>query len=165
MSRALAGTALGIAVALVVFGCSSFIDARLGLPARVGPEVQVGAGVAADGPWTAWIYRDRDRLTCLMIREASGAENGGCGSGTGPNVSGGPPTTYVYGSTLHPAAASARITLADNSRSTTAVALPPDGVTEGVRHFVAGLPGAAVVTKVEILDGAGVVVESYPLAP
>jgi hypothetical protein len=157
--------ALVVALALVLSCCSSFIDARLGLPARVGPEVQVGAGVAPGGPWTAWIYRDRDRLTCLMIREANGGENGGCGSGTGPNVSGGPPTTYVYGGTLHPAAASARITLADNSRSTTVVALPPDGVTEGIRYYVAGLPGAAVVTKVEILDGAEVVIESYPLAP
>jgi hypothetical protein len=157
--------ALVVALALLLSGCSSFIDARLGLPARVGPEVQVGAGVAADGPWTAWTYRDRDQLTCLVIREASGSENGGCGSGTGPNVAGGPPTTYVYGGTLHPAAASARITLADKSRTTAIVALPPAGVTEGVRYFVAGLPGAAAVTKVEILDAAGVVVESYPLAP
>jgi hypothetical protein len=165
MPRPSTRIALVVALALLLSGCSSFIDARLGLPARVGPEVQVGAGVAADGAWTAWIYRDRDRLTCLIIREANDAENGGCGSGTGPNVAGGPPTTYVYGGTLHPAAASARVTLADKSRTTAAVALPPDGVTEGIRYYVAGLPGAAVVTKVEILDGAGVVIESYPLAP
>lgn len=156
---------LVIVAALALGGCSDRVNARLGISDRVDPEVQVGSGVAASIPWVAWIYRDRDQLTCLVIRDAVGGENGGCGDGTGPNVSGGPPTTFVYGGTAAVNAAAARVTLADKSQSMYDLVLPAAGVTTGVRYYVATLPGAAVVTAVEILDGAGVVVESYPLGP
>jgi hypothetical protein len=130
---------------------------------REGPEVQVGAGQALEGPWTAWLYRTRDKLTCLMVREADGHESGGCdrGNSAGPTVSGnGLRTTTVSGGTTRLDAVSARVTLVGRRQVLLDLVTPDPGITEGVRYYVGVFPGTAVVQDVEILDGSGSVIES-----
>jgi hypothetical protein len=130
---------------------------------RVGPEIQIGSGAAGSIRWTAWIFRSKTGLVCLEIREEDGSASGGCGTGLGPNISGGRTTTTVFGGTANPAAASARVVLEDRSHLDLELVLPEPGVTDGIRYYVGSLGDAAVVESVEILDAAGEVLESDPV--
>jgi hypothetical protein len=158
----IAGWIGGIALVVSLVGCNRDPSAAL---ERVGPEVQVGNGVGLAGPWTAWLYRTTDDLTCLMIRDVHGRDIGGCdgGSAIGPDVSGdGFNSTTVSGGTARADAVSARVTLVGNRQVTLDLVLPGAGVSDGFRYYVGVFPGTAVVHSVEILDGAGGVIEAHP---
>jgi hypothetical protein len=132
----------------------------------VGPELELASGVGLSGPWSASLYRDGNQLICLIVREPEGIESGGCGSGTGPSVSGnGLTTTTVTGGTSRPDAAAARVTIVGGRQITLDLILPPAGVTEGVRYYVGVLPGTDVVDTVEIMGQGGVVLDRYPVRP
>lgn len=134
----------------------------------VGPQIEIGSGVGLAGPWTAVIYRERDQLLCVMVREADGIQSGGCGSDTaaGPTVSGnGLTSTTVTGGTSRPEAAAARVTRVDREPVTLDLVLPAAGVTDGIRYYVGVFPGTDIVETVEVLDAAGRVLDSYRVGP
>jgi hypothetical protein len=152
-------------VVLCVAGCGVISQNPGADLARVGPEVQVGSGVGLSGPWAAWLYRTQGGQTCLMVREASGGESGGCNQGdqiAGPMISGdGLNLTTVAGGTSRADAASARVTIVGGRQVMLELTTPAPGVTDGFRYYVGGFPGVWVVDSVELLDTAGNVVESH----
>jgi hypothetical protein len=160
---------LAIVAVLAMAGCRSAGADDLARNAEpVGPEIQVGDGEVPSGPWTASLYRQRDGLTCLMVREADGTSSGGCdgAEAAGPTVSGnGEKTTTVTGGTSRPEATSARVTLTNGRQFTLDLVVPEAGVTEGVRYYVGVFLGTEVAQTVEIMGAGGEILDSYPVGP
>jgi hypothetical protein len=158
-----------IAAVLAVAGCrSGGVDDLARNAAPVGPEIKVGEGVVPSGAWTAWLFRQRDGLTCLMVREADGTSSGGCdgAAAVGPTVSGnGAKTTTVTGGTSRPEATSVRVTLTNGRQFTLDLVVPEAGVTEGVRYYVGVFLGTEVAQTVEIMGTGGQILDSYPVGP
>ena len=160
---------LAIAAALAVAGCRSGGSDDLARNAEpVGPEVRVGEGEVPSGPWTASLYRQRNGLTCLMVRDADGTSSGGCdgAAAVGPTVSGnGEKTTTVTGGTSRPEATWVRVTLTNGRHFTLDLVVPDAGVTEGVRYYVGVFLGTEVAQTVEIMGTGGQILDSYPVGP
>ena len=144
-------------LAMVVGGCRL---EGLRKPQPVGPEVQVAAGEAFGGPWTAWIYRVDDGNLCMEFRSAAGPTDGGCGSGLGPFVTRGVAVTRVIGATDDPRAKVAHLVIAGQPPVDLDIAAPPTGVTQDVGFYVAALPGAPTVERIEIVDAAGLLLDT-----
>lgn len=160
---------LALAAVLAVAGCRSGGADDLARNAEpVGPEIKVGEGVVPSGPWTAWLYRQRDGLTCLMVREADGTSSGGCdgAEAAGPTVSGnGEKSTTVTGGTSRPDATSVRVTLTNGRQFTLDLVQPAAGVTEGVRYYVGVFLGTEVAQTVEVIGDDGDILDSFPVGP
>jgi hypothetical protein len=160
---------LTIAAVLAVAGCRpGGVDERARNAEPVGPEIKVGEGAVPAGAWTAWLYRERDGLTCLMVRGADGTSSGGCdrAAPVGPTVSGdGLKSTTVTGGTLRPEATLARVTLTDGRQFTLDLVVPEAGVTDGVRYYVGVFLGTDVAQTVEIMGAGGQILDSYPVGP
>jgi hypothetical protein len=160
---------LSIAAVLAVTGCRAGGGDDLARNAEpVGPQVKVGEGEVPSGPWTASLYRQRNGLTCLMVREADGTSSGGCdgAAAVGPTVSGnGAKTTTVTGGTSRPEATSARVTLTDGRQFTLDLIQPAAGVTKGVRYYVGVFLGTEVAQTVEIMGSGGQIFDSYDVGP
>lgn len=162
-----------VAMALGLLGCGVVggdrVDELARNAERVGPEIQVGEGKSAAGPWDAVIYRTRGQRVCLMVRYgAPAAEDGTCWAPEaidGPMMTSDDETTYVFGATSDRHAASARITLTDSPDVPLDLVLPGAGVSDGVRYYATSLPGRAKVQTVDILSDAGIVLESNSIAP
>ncbi|MEO7663817.1 MAG: hypothetical protein ABIV26_01725, partial [Candidatus Limnocylindrales bacterium] len=87
--------------------------------------------------------------------------DGSCGSGTGPNITRLEGlNTFVIGGTEAAGAASARIFLLSRPAITTPVVVPADGPTRGAGYYATSLEGGPAVTRIEILDTAGVLLET-----
>ena len=133
---------------------------------QAGPSVQIGAGNAATGQWRAWVYESNDGLFCL---EYTGGGGGGatCGSEEAvmePSVTKTDREAYVMGGTRQQGAAGAVIRLFNGQvRPIPLVAVGPVSKV-GARYFFVLLPIDSDVRSVDVLDAAGTVLESSPLA-
>jgi len=160
---------LAIAAALAVAGCrSGGVDDLARNAEPDGPEIKVSEGVVPSGPWTAWLYRQRNGLICLMVHDAEGTSSGGCdgAAAVGPTVSGnGAKTTTVTGGTSRREATSARVTLTDGRQFTLDLVQPAAGVTEDVRYYVGVFLGTEVAQTVEIMGSGGQILDSYDVGP
>ena len=172
MRRGFASLALVLASVPALGGCGAVAGLFASVPDqpraadRVGPAVVVAEGTGAAGDYRAWIYRTADGLTCLEIAHKGG---GGTGSGPGPEgasglgVSGSDAGVFVSGGTRRATAASVIVHGGSGGDVTVPAMLPPEGVTSGIRYFVAGLPAGSQPKSVDILDAAGSVLETMPL--
>lgn len=159
------------AVALILVGCGVIggdrVDELARSAERVGPEIQVSNGDSLKGPWTAVIYRTRDKQVCLMVSYGVNGQDGTCWPGAidGPMMTSDDLVTFVLGATADPHATSARVTLADAPDVPLDLILPAAGVTDGVRYYATSLPGRAKVQTVDVLSDAGIVLDSKSIAP
>jgi hypothetical protein len=156
-------TILSLVLASLV-GCGR--DPQRGALEASGPEIQIGAGVAhdtmqgGDHEWTAWLYRAQGAGVCLEFRLDMKPGDGVCGGGLGASVTRDARTTFVIGGTQAANARTARILIGDQPAVLVELLLPPAGVTDGVRYYATTLDGGPKVSRVEILDGAGHLLES-----
>ncbi len=133
---------------------------------RVGPAILVAEGTGAGGDYRAWIYRTADGLTCLEVAHKSGA---GAGCGPGPDgalslgVSSGDAGVFVSGGTRRATAVSVIVHGGSGGDVTMPVTLPAEGVTSGIRYFVAGLPAGSQPTSADIVDASGSILEVLEL--
>ena len=78
-------------------------------------------------------------------------------------MSGSDAGVFVSGGTRRATAASVIVHGGSGGDVTVPAMLPPEGVTSGIRYFVAGLPAGSQPKSVDILDAAGSVLETMPL--
>ena len=159
-------------VALVVAGCGAVAGLAASVPDqprgqnRVGPAILIARGTGASGEYRAWIYRTADGFTCLEVAAKSG---GGTTCGSGPDaviglgVSAMDAGVFVSGGTRQAAATSVIVHGGTGGDVTAPATLPAEGVTSGIRFFVAGLPAGSTPTSVDIVDAAGTVLETDSL--
>jgi hypothetical protein len=133
-------------------------------PDIVEPVVQVASGNGPGGPYWAWMYLTRDRMTCLEVATA-GSSGSSCGPGMegllGASLSTGGGGAHVSGGTRAPGGQSVRVTLADGS--TVGAALVPVPAIFGApdaRVYVVTLAEDATPVRLDILDEAGEVLET-----
>jgi hypothetical protein len=172
MRRGLAALALVLASVPALGGCGAAASLFATVPDqphavdRVGPAVVVAEGASAGGDYRAWIYRTADGLTCLEVAQKDGSGTG-CGSGpegaNGPGVSSNDTGVFVSGGTRLAGAASAVVHGGAGGDVTVPAILPADGVTSGIRYFVAGLPAGSQPTSVDIVDAEGAILETLEL--
>jgi len=172
LSRGVSVLALVSLFAPALAGCGGVAGLLASVPDqprganRVGPATLIAEGTGAAGDYRAWIYRTADSLTCLEVAGKSGSGSG-CGSGpdgaSGVGVSSNDAGVFVSGGTRRPTAVSAIVHGGSSGDVTVPVTLPAEGVTSGVRYFVAGLPAGSQPTSVDIVDAAGAVLEKMAL--
>lgn len=161
--------ALVLALAPALSGCGAVASLFVGVPDqphavdRVGPAVMVAEGTSAGGDYRAWIYRTADRLTCLEVAQKDGGGTG-CGPGQdgaiGPGVSSNDAGVFVSGGTHRATAASVIVHGGSSGDVTVPATLPAEGVTSGIRYFVAGLPAGSRPTSADVVDAEGSILES-----
>ncbi len=131
-------------------------------PSRVGPAVVIGGAADAAGTWRAWVYRTNDGSICLTIR-ANDNGSSGCSSDvtgiTGLGRSTGGAFDYASGGSLKPGATTAAIQLV-GGQTATAPLVAVGSMAPGASYFAARLPAGSRVEAVQILDGAGTVLET-----
>ena len=169
--------ALVLAAAMIVASGCGIVDRQVTRgavpeqpddPSRVGPAVVIGGAADAAGTWRAWVYRTNDGSTCITIR-ANDNGSSGCSSDaagiTGLGSSTGGAFDYASGGSLKPGATTAAIHLL-GGQTATAPLVAVGSIAPGASYFAARLPAGSRVEAVQILDGAGTVLETLtnPLA-
>jgi hypothetical protein len=135
-------------------------------PTAVPPVLQVANGVGPSGPYRAWVYRTGDGSHCFELAVSTGS-----GSGCGPRPEDVAGFSYTYpsdnspasamGGTLHRAATSAVGTLTTGATMPIRLVRPGAFLPAEMQLFVVVLPPGAGLTRVDVLDAGGTVLETF----
>lgn len=149
-----------LASSLAIAGCSS-VPGEPTNQDRIGVAVDAGQG-SEYGGWRAWAYLTRAGELCV---EVAGTAGGGyhCGRGAstlrGPGVIRTEKGTFITGGSSAESAATAE--LADTDGSGTTVPLVSAGaIAPGWRVYLFAADTSAHPRSVQVIDNAGVVIES-----
>ncbi|HET7828846.1 MAG TPA: hypothetical protein VFL03_04750 [Candidatus Limnocylindrales bacterium] len=160
--------AVGALLLAGVAGCEMVaapITGQITNPQAIPPIVQVLAGQSPTGPFRGMAYRTSDGWTCLEIVGRAGGSSCGNGDdallGAGWSSSGDNEAGMVTGGTKAPGAAAVRLRLDDGTVvAGTLGRVPAPIAPPNVSVYVVVLPAGRAPTQVDILDGAGTVLES-----
>lgn len=131
-------------------------------------SAEVASGTFDDGGWSAWVSRTFDQGTCLEIRALGRSTAGICGLEVNPTNSevmqlDAPPggERLLAGIVSQGPAVQARVTLRDGRVADAPVSGVPS--VTSLRFYVVVLPPDVEAVSVDLLDGAGTILQTVPL--
>lgn len=131
-------------------------------------SAEAASGTFDGGGWSAWVSRTFDQGTCLEIRALGRSTAGICGLEANPTNSevmqlDAPPggERFLAGIVSQGPAVQARVTLRDRRIADAPVSGVPS--VTSLRFYVVVLPPDGDAITVDLLDGAGTILQTVPL--